>query len=139
MLIVFVIVLGSVIVNIPLGIYIYMVIIDRIFDQDAPLAYFMWPPFAFYRALSLVNVASFNPNEIPYTVSRITVGNEVFTAMVFLTAEIFVFLAIAAYLNMVLPSEFGTKKPWHFVFTESWRRKKNTNKVSAFDRFATIV
>jgi ABC-2 family transporter protein len=96
---VFLLVQCSVIVSLATG---------QIFDEKAaPMAFFIWPPFAFYRALQLINVASYDTSLRPYRISDLTVGNEVFSCIIFMVGEIFVFFMLAWYLESVLPSEFG--------------------------------
>jgi hypothetical protein len=57
----------------------------RLFDAgEIPASYFLWPPFAFYRALQLMNEASFDPSQIPYTIGRLKSGDEVFSAIMFM-------------------------------------------------------
>ncbi len=100
----------------------------------APLAYFVWPPFAFYRILSIVNISSYAPNEIPYTMSRIVPGDEVFDALMFLIGEIVVFAILAYYLSTVLPSEFGVPRTWYWpiqrLFDGQFYKK---TKIGAFN------
>lgn len=91
---------------------------DTIFTGAAPSAYFIWPPFAFYRALTLVNKASYLTTLTPYTMKIINSGDEVQTCLSFMAVEIFVFLFLAWYLDAVFPTEFGLQKPWHFIFSE---------------------
>ena len=94
---------------------------DQIFaDKSAPPAFFIWPPFAFYRILTIINTASFTQGDTPYTFARLTPGDEVRTALIFLTVEIFVYGLIALYLEAVLPKEFGIRKPWHFPITDTY-------------------
>ncbi|KAI8825016.1 uncharacterized protein EV422DRAFT_242205 [Fimicolochytrium jonesii] len=73
---------------------------DSLFvDQAAPSGYFVWPPFAFYRILTVLNRTSFQKTERPYTISRIRPGDEVFTAIMFMIWEWFVLMALAIWLG----------------------------------------
>ncbi|KAJ3187378.1 hypothetical protein HDU85_006666 [Gaertneriomyces sp. JEL0708] len=90
LVIVFLIVLCSVLVSLA-G--------EMLFTETAPAAYFIWPPFAFYRILGTVNRASFRKDETPYTISSVKPGDEVFTAIMFLFWEWFVFMGLAAFLG----------------------------------------
>jgi hypothetical protein len=57
----------------------------QLFDAgEIPAAYFLWPPFAFYRALQLLNEASFDPSVPAYSFERLKAGDEVFSAVMFL-------------------------------------------------------
>ncbi|CAG8698021.1 10354_t:CDS:2, partial [Dentiscutata heterogama] len=96
--------------------------------DSAPLAYFLWPPFAFYRCLNLINNASVSLITPPYRLSYLIVGNEVFNGIIFMVVEYFILLILAFYLTNVLPSEYGIVKPWHFIFTEPYYMIKKHKK-----------
>ncbi|RIA92292.1 P-loop containing nucleoside triphosphate hydrolase protein [Glomus cerebriforme] len=89
---------------------------------------FYWPPLAFYNALSLVNTASIQPTSHPYKLSDLVLGNKVLTAIIYMIVEYFIILLLIAYLTKVLPSEYGVHKPWHYIFTD-WYTKKKTKKM----------
>ncbi|CAI2173390.1 3335_t:CDS:2 [Funneliformis geosporum] len=95
--------------------------------EGASTTYFFWPPFAFYRALSLINIASVQRDRKPYTLSDLTWGNEVLSAIISLVIEYFIILSLSTYLTKVLPSEYGVRKPWHFIFTD-WYTKRQIKK-----------
>lgn len=69
---------------------IIALVIDQLFiDTQAPVPYFFWPPFAFYRCLSLVNRASYTSTLIPYkSFSQLIPGDEVFNTIICLVVEI---------------------------------------------------
>ena len=101
-------------------------VIDTLFvDGKAPYALFIWPPFAFYRALGLMNSGTLTATSIPYKFSRLGPSDELFVAMLFLIFEVPIFLGISYYLGNVFPSEFGVKKPWHFPVTDSLKYYRN--------------
>ncbi|KAJ3117496.1 hypothetical protein HDU96_006590 [Phlyctochytrium bullatum] len=107
---VFLIVLCSVIIAI---------VLDTLFQNgQVPTAIFLWPPFAFYRALSLVNTASFNTLLVPYKLSMLRGGDEVGTAIAMMIWESVFFFVLSFYLSAILPSDFGVRKPWHFPITD---------------------
>ncbi|TPX48095.1 hypothetical protein SeMB42_g01671 [Synchytrium endobioticum] len=106
LVVVFLIVLCGVIISL---------VTDDIFTV-APTAYFLWPPFAFYRCLSILNIAAITSTVQPYT--SIPAGSEIAKAVGFLWGEVIFFLLLAVYLQQVFPSEFGIQKPWHFPVTE---------------------
>ncbi|KAJ3162376.1 hypothetical protein HDU86_004856 [Geranomyces michiganensis] len=73
---------------------------DTLFLRDSPpSAYFIWPAFAFYRILTVINQAAYRFEERPYTMSRIKPGDEVFTAVMFLLWEWVVLMAVAVWLG----------------------------------------
>ncbi|CAG8580036.1 3827_t:CDS:2, partial [Racocetra persica] len=97
-------------------------------QDSAPLTYFLWPPFAFYRCLAVINISSISLITPPYKVSNLVVGNEVFNGIIFMVVEYFVIFMITIYLTNVLPSEYGISKPWYFIFTEPYYMIRNRGK-----------
>lgn len=94
--------------------------IDYIFlYSDSPKSLYFWPPFAFYRALGNINRATFFLDRTPYVgLSSIKPDDEIYTSLVCLIVEFPIYLLLAMYFSAVLPSEFGIRKPWNFIFTE---------------------
>jgi len=119
---IFLIVLCSVIIS--------LVVDELFYDSPAPTTYFIWPPFAFYRALSLLNRHAFTETLIPYKFNMLTPGDEVLEIVIAMIISIPVYLFIAYYLEQVLPSEFGVRKPWHFVVTDTMNYFKNGKESS---------
>ncbi|KAJ3157651.1 hypothetical protein HDU89_000027 [Geranomyces variabilis] len=73
---------------------------DTLFVRDSPpSAYFIWPAFAFYRILTVLNQAAYRFEERPYTMSRIKPGDEVFTAIMFLLWEWAFLMILAVWLG----------------------------------------
>ncbi|RKP20418.1 hypothetical protein ROZALSC1DRAFT_28087 [Rozella allomycis CSF55] len=85
-----------------------------LFDKSAPLAFFIWPPLAFYRALTVINIASFTADASPYKMSSLTLDNEVSIILMFLAIEGLIFLILTVYFSQILDSNFGVSKPWYF-------------------------
>jgi hypothetical protein len=77
--------------------------------RNAPIVFLIWPPFAFYRAVQLINLASYDPNLRPFSLSDIVYGTEIFTCLLALSIEIVILFVVSYYLEAVLPSEFGVK------------------------------
>ncbi|KAI9356786.1 hypothetical protein DFJ73DRAFT_758520 [Zopfochytrium polystomum] len=113
---------------------IISLVTDQLFeDEPFPRAFFLWPPFAFYRALSVLNVASYDLLKRPFQVKDLRGDNEVTSALAFLAVEIFVYGFIGMYLAAVLPSEYGTRRPWHFPVTDvltSFEKKSKKSRQS---------
>ncbi|KAI8909839.1 hypothetical protein EDD86DRAFT_190811 [Gorgonomyces haynaldii] len=103
-------------------------------DRPAPTPFFIWPPFAFYRALLLVNDASFKGDARPYRFSDLTGSNEVNVCLWFMVVEIFVFLLLAYYFDAVFPTEFGVKKPWHFPISDPINYLRKRQRMQGNDR-----
>ncbi|KAL5032323.1 hypothetical protein RTP6_000450 [Batrachochytrium dendrobatidis] len=125
LVVVFLIVLGSIMISLALG---------RIFKDGSkmPLPFFIWPPFAFYRALSQINTASYVHHQQPYKIWNLVPGDEVFSALMFMICEIPIFLGFAGYLSAVLPSDFGVSKSWHFPITDLIRAMRQLTRSRSF-------
>ena len=105
---IFLFVLCSVIISLAL---------QQIFNTiPIPYSFFIWPPFAFYRALGTLNRSTFNPSLLPYSISMLKPGNEVFTALGYMAIEVPIYLLLAYYFEHILPTEFGVRRPWYFPF-----------------------
>jgi hypothetical protein len=48
-------------------------------------------------------------------------GDEILTIAMFLLGEIVLLLGLMAYLSLVIKTEYGIQKPWHFIFSEPYR------------------
>jgi hypothetical protein len=96
--------------------------------KEAPWALFLWPPFAFYRALGLANRSSFDPTRLPLRNADLIKNTEVARALWFMVGSIFVVFLLAAYFDAIFPTEFGIKTPWYFPITGFFDlfRKKTT-------------
>ena len=119
---------------------IVALVIGQLFvDDRAPSALFIWPPFAFYRVLNLLNFATLDVSLRPYAFSDLFGDNEVSTCTWFMFVEIPAFFFLAFYFDAIFPSEFGVKRPWHFPIT-AWlnkKDKKSTQGTSATDAVET--
>ncbi|KAJ1336897.1 hypothetical protein BSLG_006657 [Batrachochytrium salamandrivorans] len=113
------------------GVMIAVTFDTAIGNKDVPTYFFLWPPFAFYRALGVLNRASFQSGLQPYKFAMLKPGDQVYTAIVALAVQIPIFFALATYLISVLPSEFGVSKPWHFPITGFFRRSSTSNDPEA--------
>ncbi|KAL2915890.1 hypothetical protein HK105_204591 [Polyrhizophydium stewartii] len=118
-------------------------ILDQVFPNpgDYPLGLFVWPPLAFYRALGTLNNAATSSLRVPYTLSMLKPGDEVFSAIVALVVEIFVYLVLSVYLANVVPSEFGTNLPWHYPVSSLFGQRKKDSAVGAavLDRKSPVL
>ena len=132
----FLIVLCSVVISL---------VIENLFvEKPAPYALFIWPPFAFYRALGLMNRGTLTATALPYKFSRLNASDELFATMMFLIFEIPIVLGTAYYLQNVFPTEFGVKKPWHFPITDAikyYKQKRDSSdgKIRSEEILATNI
>ncbi|KAI9099240.1 hypothetical protein DFS34DRAFT_579715 [Phlyctochytrium arcticum] len=90
---------------------------NQILVEPLPII-FLWPPFAFYRILTLVNEASFLSTQRPYTFGQLRPGDEVFTAIISMLGMAVLLFAIASYVDGVAPGEFGVKRRWHWPISQ---------------------
>ncbi|ORZ30827.1 P-loop containing nucleoside triphosphate hydrolase protein [Catenaria anguillulae PL171] len=127
----FLLVLMSVIVNVTM---------ETLFTGQAPAAYLLYPAFAFYRGLILLNNAATTKGAKPYTMAMLQGDNEVLRCIVFLIWETFVYLALAYYFSQVLPSQFGVQKKW-YVISFSRLLSAHNKKLEEADRhnYAVVV
>ncbi|KAJ3257632.1 hypothetical protein HK103_004420 [Boothiomyces macroporosus] len=95
------------------------------FGEPYPSVMFVWPPFAFYHSLSLMNFASFLKREIPFKFADLFGQNEVALALKFLVVEVFVYFGIAMYIESILPTEYGIRKPWYFPVEFLWKNVRH--------------
>ena len=92
-----------------------------IFNYEIPpVGWFVWPLFAFFETLAQIGNAAGSQYQLPYRMSDVVPGDVVSTGMSALVISSLVLLVLLVYLNQVLPSEFGVRKPWYFIFTEPY-------------------
>ncbi|KAJ3316944.1 hypothetical protein HDU76_001458, partial [Blyttiomyces sp. JEL0837] len=98
---------------------------------NSPDTLLFWPPFAFYRALAVMNTASYTKSLMPYKASMLKQGDRVYNAVIALVAEIFAYGILAIYLTAVGPTDFGVSYPWYFpiTFPISYLRRKFSRRV----------
>lgn len=114
---------------------------DIIFNYEAPpTSWYIWPFFAFYHAINVIADTSGSDFREPYRMSDLVAGDPVSTCMLFLLFGSLLFFALMVYLSLVIPTEFGVPKPWHFPISESykWIRSKIV-KESKVDDLNNII
>ncbi|KAI9327884.1 hypothetical protein BDR26DRAFT_874694 [Obelidium mucronatum] len=80
--------------------------------ESLPGYYLAWPPFAFIRAISVVNQASYSA--LPYTLSNLQGNNQVLKCVHYLLAASVAMQLTASYLETIIPSNLGVTYPWHW-------------------------
>ncbi|KAJ3409337.1 hypothetical protein HDV05_004476 [Chytridiales sp. JEL 0842] len=124
----FLIILVSVIISISTA---------RLFrGQTVPTAYLIWPPFAFYRALSVLNSAATSKLVGGYTLDMLQPGDEVLSCLIALLVGWAVYGLIAVYLAEIIGGgDFGVKKSWLWPFEEvgRWWKSRQRRKVHTSD------
>lgn len=73
-----------------------------IWNNDPPSPYFIWPPFACYTAVGIINTRAVMLDAPVLTVSTMSDGGKLLTAIYYLLVEWVVFLLIAIYGNVRL-------------------------------------
>ena len=71
-----------------------------IWNNDPPSPYFIWPPFACYTAVGIINTRAVMLDAPVLTVSTMSDGGKLLTAIYYLLVEWVVFLLIAIYGNV---------------------------------------
>ncbi|KAG0373183.1 hypothetical protein BGX24_012036 [Mortierella sp. AD032] len=100
---------------------------DTIFKDGIPTAWFIHPSFAFFNILNeAISHASRTNGMVPLVWADFTPGRPLFTCVMLLAGESFLFLILTFYIDAVAPSEYGVQKPWHFPVT-SFFKKNNSS------------
>lgn len=68
-----------------------------IWDNNPPSPYFIWPPFACYTAIGIINSAAVSLNAPVLTTSTMRDGGKLLTAIHYLLVEWVIFFLIAIY------------------------------------------
>ncbi|KAF9922051.1 hypothetical protein FBU30_007846 [Linnemannia zychae] len=96
-----------------------------IFKDGIPTAWFIHPSFAFINILSeAVSHASRVNGMAPLVWSNFQPGSSLFTCVMILLGESFIFLILTFYIDAVAPSEYGVQKPWHFPISTFFKKNK---------------
>eukprot|EP00834_Sanchytrium_tribonematis_P007111 NODE_597_length_5571_cov_0.535270.p1 type:complete len:791 gc:universal NODE_597_length_5571_cov_0.535270:2463-91(-) len=75
-----------------------------------PDALFVYGPYAFFKALILINEAATDSTKYPYGFQQLNLPNSVGYAMLALFLTWIVYLILAIYFSLIIKSEFGTRK-----------------------------
>ncbi|KAJ3261112.1 hypothetical protein HK103_006421 [Boothiomyces macroporosus] len=95
-------------------------ILDQVFPDPAtfPTVVMIWPPFAFYRVLGLLNRHATSNVLLPYTLNMVVPGDQVFLGLILMSVEIIVVILLSIYLTQVVPDNFGRCRPWYYPITD---------------------
>lgn len=95
-------------------------ILDQVFPDPAtfPTVVMIWPPFAFYRVLGLLNRHATSNVLSSYTLSMVVPGDQVFLGLILMSVEIIVVILLSIYLTQVVPDNFGRCRPWYYPITD---------------------
>ena len=118
---------GMIVTNIlmMLSIAIQLVVVNLFTTSGPPAAYYIWPPFAFYSAIHYINIASYDDTMMPYSMSTLSNASDpVAMAYIALVIGAVAYLLVAFYLEAVLPSQYGTRKPFYFPITDGFHMIK---------------
>ncbi|ORX91953.1 hypothetical protein K493DRAFT_409054 [Basidiobolus meristosporus CBS 931.73] len=102
---------------------------EVIFNGNTPMVYYFWLPFAFYHGLHIMNMASIDPSVRPYSLVNILYPDDLAKSLIALGVGTIVYLLIASYLNAIMPSAYGVRKPWYFIFTLPFKKSRNKRKI----------
>eukprot|EP01135_Chromosphaera_perkinsii_P003345 Nk52_evm45s240 gene=Nk52_evmTU45s240 len=87
----------------------------------------VFSPCAFIFAIIFLGEAELNSTGVSMSnIYSLKMSHDVEVYMggllTFMLFDIFFYIGVAWYMNQVIPSEFGTSRPWYFLFTKSfWR------------------
>ena len=136
LIIVFLVVLCSIQVGLAIN-HMYVESNQYSSNSRPPLGYFIWPPFAFYRIIGKISYASYTPNVPGFKLKNLVSGNEVYDALIFMVVSIPIIFILFLYLNAIVPTDFGIRKPWYFPFLYIWQALPFHLLPSAFIRNGT--
>lgn len=57
-----------------------------------------------------------------YSYGHLVPGDELYTCLLVMYAQVTILFALAGYLTYVMPSEFGVRKPWYYALNRLWRQ-----------------
>ncbi|KAJ3115049.1 hypothetical protein HDU96_001276, partial [Phlyctochytrium bullatum] len=113
---------------------IVSIAVDEIFGSSSqiPAVLMVWPPLAFFRGLSLLNVYTLDPALRRYTFARfLSPTEEVRLCCVALLIASPIYLLLGRYFSTILPQspQHGVPSPWHWPITLpiKWVRRKLTD------------
>ena len=82
-------------------------------------------------ALGLDIMIEYEYNNMGLNWSNAYVGNYTFiSSLLMLILDTILYIGLALYLDCVLPSQYGTPKPWYFIFLPSFWRSSTNKKYS---------
>ncbi|KAG0224141.1 hypothetical protein BGW41_005240 [Actinomortierella wolfii] len=88
---------------------------EVIFTDGVPAAWSIHPMFAFFRIIQIGIVhASLVNGLYPLSFEDFKSGQPVFTSLMIMLGESVIFMVLTGYLDAILPSEYGVRRPWHF-------------------------
>ncbi|KAK9764912.1 hypothetical protein K7432_007176 [Basidiobolus ranarum] len=102
---------------------------EVIFNGNTPMVYYFWLPFAFYHGLHVMNMASIDPSIRPYSLVNFLYPDDLAKSLIALGVGTIIYLLIAAYLNSIMPSAYGVRKPWYFIFTAPFKMCRKKQKI----------
>ncbi|OMH83810.1 ABC transporter A family member 12 [Zancudomyces culisetae] len=85
--------------------------------------YLLWPPFAMYRALYLLNISSMSLEKSPYQLSDLKPHDGVFNCFMALVVASVIYLLLTVYFGNVLSQGYGIKRPWYFFLRPFNKRR----------------
>ncbi|KAF9127553.1 hypothetical protein BGW39_005784 [Mortierella sp. 14UC] len=98
-------------------------ITDTIFKNGIPAAWYIHPSFAFFNILNeAISHASRVNGMVPLVWADFAPGRPLFTCVMLLAGESFLFLILTFYIDAVAPSEYGVQKPWHFPVSSFFKK-----------------
>ncbi|KAI1321577.1 hypothetical protein EDD11_003057 [Mortierella claussenii] len=103
-----------------------------IFKDGTPLAWYIYPYFAFFNIISVGITHSSRINGLyPLVSTDLAPGTTLFTCLIMMLGESVLFILLTFYIDAVAPSEYGVQKPWHFPISSFFNKRKSTQDLEA--------
>ncbi|KAF9134142.1 hypothetical protein BGX30_012033 [Mortierella sp. GBA39] len=112
---------------------------DMIFSEGPPFVWFIHPTFSFFYIVKvgMMHTSMIN-NLYPLNFSSFASGANLLNCVGMLLGESILFVFLTFYVDAVMPSEYGVRRPWHFPISGLVKSRSFTSS-STRDIESTIV
>ncbi|KAF9911846.1 hypothetical protein EC991_002149 [Linnemannia zychae] len=101
---------------------------EVIFDSGTPFAWYIHPTFAFFNIIKAAATRSTMVNGLyPMVFKTFAPGSELLNCLLLLLGESVVFVLLTFYIDAVVPSEYGVRRPWHFPISGLFRLRSSSS------------
>ncbi|KAF9296536.1 hypothetical protein BGZ88_012464 [Linnemannia elongata] len=101
---------------------------DIIFSEGPPFAWFIHPTFSFFYIVKVgLMHASMINNLYPWSFSSFASGPNMLGCVGMLLGESILFVLLTFYVDAVMPSEYGVRRPWHFPISGLVKTRSSTS------------
>ncbi|KAG0292838.1 hypothetical protein BGZ96_003609, partial [Linnemannia gamsii] len=104
---------------------------DMIFTEEPPFAWFIHPTFSFFYIVKKgMMQATMVNNLYPLRFSDFTAGFNSLNCIFLLLGESILFVLLTFYVDTVMPSEYGVRRPWYFPITSLFKSRSSKPALS---------